>query len=58
MSFYQFAEATEGWLDAHQSPERISEAEADEVWDWMQEQPKVPLTLAAARAARKANGGA
>ena len=33
------------WTEAHQPADRMSDAEADEIWEWMQSKPKVPLTL-------------
>ena len=41
----------EFWSEAHQPADRMSEAEQDEIWEWMQSKPKVPLTLP-----RKGNG--
>jgi hypothetical protein len=38
------------WSEAHSPRERMSEDDADEIWEWMQAQPPVPLTLKEARA--------
>jgi len=35
----------------------MSDAEQDEIWDWMQAKPNVPLTLAEARKQRERMNG-
>lgn len=40
----------EAWSEAHSPRERMSEDEADDIWEWMQAQPLAPLTLKDARA--------
>jgi hypothetical protein len=40
----------ETWSEAHSPRERMSEDEADDIWEWMQAQPLAPLTLKDARA--------
>lgn len=40
----------ETWSEAHSPRDRISEDDADEIWEWMQMQPLAPLTLKEARA--------
>jgi hypothetical protein len=40
----------ETWGEAHSPRERMSDDDADEIWEWMQTQPLAPLTLKDARA--------
>ena len=51
MSVWEFGAVANRWVEAHDSGEQgMSSAEQDELWDWMQTRPKVPLTH------RKGNG--
>jgi len=50
MSMWQFIAAVEGWIKANTSEDEKSEGgmmaqkDADEIWEWMQTMPQVPLT--------------
>jgi len=41
MSPWQFTAACEGYAEAHtvESSTTLSQSEADEIWEWMQERP-------------------
>jgi hypothetical protein len=57
MSIWEFSAVAERWIEAHDGGQRdgkLSKEEADEIWDWMQSKPTMPLTLKEAR--RRANG--
>jgi hypothetical protein len=41
----------ETWAEAHSTnPNTLSDDDADEIWEWMQGLPPIPLTLKEARA--------
>jgi hypothetical protein len=45
MTVWELSAVTERWIEAHDTGERgMSKAEQDEMWEWMQSKPKVPLT--------------
>lgn len=44
MSVWQFFAALDGWLEANTSGEGLSESEKDDLWDWMQDRPPVPVS--------------
>lgn len=49
MSMWQYVAAIEGWMRVHANQEegsgpKISDAQTDEIWKWMQEKQDVPLT--------------
>lgn len=50
MSMWEFAAAVEGWIKANSSEDdkatgsTMSDAQADEIWKWMQDKQDVPLT--------------
>jgi hypothetical protein len=57
MSVWEFIAVTDRWIEAHEpadGSQPLREADADEIWDWMQTKPPVPLTLKQAR--QQANG--
>jgi hypothetical protein len=48
MSMWEFRAAVDGWNRANGNAEDssggpLSEREKDEIWEWMQEQPAVPV---------------
>lgn len=44
MSMWEFMAAVEGWIKANTSDEGQSAQEKDELWEWLQQRPAVPLT--------------
>jgi len=47
LSMWEFMAAVEGWIKANTTEESsgtLGSKEADEIWEWMQTQPSVPLT--------------
>lgn len=57
MSLWEMAIVADRWIEAHDSGDskgKLDEGEKDEIWEWMQQRPAVPLTL---RQARKATNG-
>jgi hypothetical protein len=46
MSYWQLLSAAAGWTEAHKPDDgKLTNGEADEIWDWMQSLPPMPLTL-------------
>ena len=57
MSMWEMAIVSDRWVEAHDTGDHkgeLGDGEKDEIWDWMQQRPGVPLTL---REARKAANG-
>jgi hypothetical protein len=51
MTVWEFGAVADRWMEAHDTGEHgMSNSEKDEIWEWMQTQPKVPLTLKNGRA--------
>jgi hypothetical protein len=49
MSMWEFHVVVEGWQKANSLDEsggKLSEAEKDEIWEWMETMPPVPLSSA------------
>jgi hypothetical protein len=45
LTIWEFNAVADRWIEAHAAGEGgMSGAEQDEIWDWMQTRPKVPLT--------------
>jgi hypothetical protein len=47
LSMWEFMAAVEGWIKANSSEDSsgsLGSKEADEIWEWMQQQQPVPLT--------------
>ena len=44
MSVWQFMAALDGWMQGHGGGGGLTEAEKDELWDWMQTRPPVPAS--------------
>jgi hypothetical protein len=49
---WELAAITDRWIEAHDTGDdrKLSPAEADEIWDWMQQKDPVPVS------SRKSNG--
>lgn len=45
MSFWQYRIAAVHWIAAHDTGEGLSAAEADELWDWLQDKPATVRSL-------------
>lgn len=56
-SVFEFSAAMVGWGKQHEDPTKMSEADKDDVWAWMQAKDDVPLSHKAAKR-RKGNGAA
>jgi hypothetical protein len=47
MTVWELRAVTERWIEAHATDDkghRLSETEKDEIWEWMQTRPAMPLT--------------
>lgn len=46
MSYWQLFATADGWANAHDvsHPGKLSEREADEIWEWMKTRPPVPAS--------------
>jgi hypothetical protein len=52
MTVWEFIAVADHWMEAHDTGDdrKLSAAEADEIWDWMQQKDPVPVS------SRKSNG--
>ena len=44
LSMWQFNAAIIGWAKQYADPDKISSAEEDEIWEWMQAKDNIPLS--------------